>query len=217
MAAPILSLANVNGQEQINIQVPFGLAGPTVTAVVENQGSLATISGIPLSAAQPGVFEYALNNQLYAAVLHADYSVVTPSNPARPGEVLLLFATALGAVTPPVPTNQAGPSSPLSTPIAMPAVTLGGVEQVIEGAFYAPQLISVYQINFRVGANVQPGTLDLVISSRASPAKPRSCRWGGVLRWVVGTGRSPDLSLLGNEPQPRQSAQLPRQDRNPNG
>ncbi|MEZ5366115.1 MAG: hypothetical protein R2748_28215 [Bryobacterales bacterium] len=49
IAAPILSLANVNGQEQINIQVPFGPAGPTVTAVVENQGLLATISGIPPS------------------------------------------------------------------------------------------------------------------------------------------------------------------------
>ncbi|MEZ5366114.1 MAG: hypothetical protein R2748_28210 [Bryobacterales bacterium] len=135
-----------------------------------------------------------MNNQLYAAVLHADYSVVTPSNPARPGEVLLLFATASSRL-PPVPTNQAGPSPPpLSTPVAMPAVTLGG-GAVIEGAFYAPQLISVYQINFRVGFNVQPGTLDLVISSQGAPAKPRSCRWARRSKlWVVGTGRSPDLS-----------------------
>ena len=158
VAAPILSLANVNGQEQINIQVPFGLQQGVVTVVVENNGSQATMEGVPVFAEQPGIFEYNFGGgQRLAAVLHADFSVVTPANPARPGEVLLLFATGLGRVTPPVATNRAGPVNPLAFTIVAPTVTLDGVSQEVLASVYAPQLITAYQINFRVDASAQPG------------------------------------------------------------
>ncbi len=163
--APILSLANVNGQEQINIQTPFGLQQGVVTVVVENNGSQAVIEGVPVFGEQPGIFEFNLGSQRLAAVLHADFSVVTPSNPARPGEVLLLFVTGLGRVSPPVATNQIGPASPLAQTETTPLVSVNGVGQEVLASVYAPQLVSAYQINFRLRSDTPPGLLRIRIES----------------------------------------------------
>jgi uncharacterized protein (TIGR03437 family) len=163
IAAPILGLANVNGQEQINIQVPFGIPSPGgVTVVINNNGASTTITGVPVQSLQPGIFEVSVEGGRFAAALHADYRLVTPSHPARPGEIILLFLTGLGATTPPVGTNAIGPNPPAQTALA-PVVGIDdvGMEVIANTAFYAPGLVSVYQINFVVGPNVQSGNRSL--------------------------------------------------------
>ncbi len=113
VSAPILSIANVNGQEQISIQVPFGIPAPGVTAVtIENNGSRTTVRLVPLFAVQPGIFEFTASGVRVAAVLHANFEVVTPANPALPGEIVLLFLTGLGLTDPAVGTNVLGPAPP---------------------------------------------------------------------------------------------------------
>jgi uncharacterized protein (TIGR03437 family) len=161
--APIISLINVNGQEQINLQVPFSIQPGTATVVIDNNGSTATIEDVPILSAQPGIFEFTLDGMLYAAALHADFTVVTPDNPARPGEVILLFVTGLGATDPAVPTNMAGPSSPLAQTVLDPVVNLGGADMEDFGGYYAPTLATAYQINFRVAENAASGNLDIYV------------------------------------------------------
>jgi uncharacterized protein (TIGR03437 family) len=160
--APILGLANVNGQEQINIQVPFGIAAGAIPVVLNNNGSSTTISGVQVAAVQPGIFEVSVEGGRFAAALHADYSLITPSNPARPGEVVQLFLTGLGATNPAVATNAVGPV-PLARTVQAPTVGIDGVGQAVveSSAFYAPGLVSVYQINFVVGADTQTGNRNL--------------------------------------------------------
>jgi uncharacterized protein (TIGR03437 family) len=164
--APILGMANVNGQEQINIQVPFSIPAPgTVAVVINNNGSSTTITGVQVSTVQPGFFQVGVEGGLFAAALHANYELVTPSNPARPGEVILLFLTGLGATNPPVGTNVAGPS-PAAQTVLQPTVELDGVPQAISGnaAFYAPQLVTVYQINIVIAADAQTGNRSLRVT-----------------------------------------------------
>jgi uncharacterized protein (TIGR03437 family) len=111
----------------------------------------------------PGIFEFDLGGLRYAAALHADFSVVTPQNPARPDEILLLFLTGLGLTNPPVATNVAGPTSPLAVTVRQPVVGLNGEGMEVLGSFYAPQLYTAYQINFRVGRNVRSGNASLSV------------------------------------------------------
>jgi uncharacterized protein (TIGR03437 family) len=164
--APIFGLANVNGQEQINIQVPFNIPAPgTATVVITNNGSSTTITGVVIERVQPGVFEISIQGGRFAAALHSDFSLVTPSNPARPGETIQLYLTGLGPVTPAVGTNVAGPVPPSQTTIA-PVVSIDNVGMAVAGnaAFYAPSLVTVYQINFVVGPNVQSGNRNLMVT-----------------------------------------------------
>jgi uncharacterized protein (TIGR03437 family) len=168
--APILSMANVSGQEQINIQVPFGIPAPAnVVVTITNNGASATIPGVPTFAQRPGIFEVTVPGGRIAAALHADYSLVEPNNPARPGEVLLLFWTGGGATNPPVATNQPGPIPPAAVVAAL-AVVANGANAEVLGSFYAPALVTVYQTNFRVPAGASGATLavQLVVSGTQS-------------------------------------------------
>ena len=163
ISAPILSIANVNGQEQVSIQVPLGIPAPGVTAVtIENNGSRTTVRLVPLFAVQPGIFEFTANSVRVAAVLHANFQVVTPANPARPGEIVLLFITGMGLTNPAVGTNVVGPAPP-ATSVVQPIVGIddGGVE--VLGSFYAPGLLTVFQINLRIPDNAQTGNRKLSV------------------------------------------------------
>jgi uncharacterized protein (TIGR03437 family) len=79
--------------------------------------------------------------------------------------VIQLFLTGLGATNPVVPTNAVGPV-PLARTVLDPVVGIDDAGQAVaeNTAFYAPGLVTVYQINFVVGANVQSGNRELNVS-----------------------------------------------------
>ena len=162
--APLIAVININGAEQINLQVPFGPGSGPATVMVERDGLSTTVEGVPLTAVQPGIFEFGLDGQLFAAILDAppDNKLVTPSNPAVPGKVVQLFLTGLGPTNPMVGTNQPGPV-PLGLPLA--DVSVGIDDQGVEvlGSFYAPDAITLYQINFRIPGNAQAGNRKLSV------------------------------------------------------
>ncbi len=162
--APIFALIKkADGSEQINIQVPFGInASSTATVTIINNGSQTSISGIPIFATQPGVFEVFVDGGLFAAALDANFALIRPANPVPAGGVVQLFLTGLGRTTPAVATNQVGPSPP-ATVNANVVVGLNDAGIPILGAFYAPGLISVYQVNFIVPANLPPGNYRLTV------------------------------------------------------
>ncbi len=156
--APLFAVANVNGQEQINFQVPTGLAAPgTVQVQVDNNGSTGSISNVPINPIQPGIFEYtpAGNTSLYAAVLKPDGSVVGPSNPAARGTIVSLFMTGLGPTTPPLSTGQPGPVPPATTATPIVALNNNGVPVLFSGA--APGFIGLDQVNFQIPASAPTG------------------------------------------------------------
>jgi uncharacterized protein (TIGR03437 family) len=154
--APILALANVNGLEQINIQVPFETPAPAVnvTVTIENNGTSKTFTGIRTFRAQPGIFEIFQGSTRVAAALHLDSTIVNSTNPARPGEIISLFLTGLGPTNPPVGTNEPGPI-PAPLTVEEPLVILDGINSAqVLGSAYAPTFVTAYQINLVV----PPGT-----------------------------------------------------------
>lgn len=162
--APLLALANVAGREQINLQAPFEVEPGPATVVVSNNGTEAVFENVPVNASQPGIFEVQVGGSFYAAALHTDFRLVSPSDPARPGEVILLFLTGMGPLQTPVGTNQAGPMPPTRTVFA-PVVGIddAGVENF--GGFYAPGLVTAYQVNFRVPDDIATGDRRLSVGA----------------------------------------------------
>ena len=171
--APILALANVSGQEQINIQVPVDVPAPAdnITVTIENNGSVASFSGVQTHRVQPGVFQVILPDGLFAAALHSDFSPLTPENPARPDEVIVLFLTGLGPTEPPLETNLPGPV-PAAATVIEPAVTVDGLPAKVLGSFYAPTLVAVYQINFVIPPAVSSGNLKIVVTAGGASSLP---------------------------------------------
>src|SRR5262249_81950 len=170
IAAPIISLVNRQGNEQINLQVPFGIPVGTVTVVIENNGSRATFSGVRVVPLNPGIFEFDSGGRLLAAGLDADVSVVTQLNPGRRGEIILLFLTGLGSTVPQVGTNVAGPIPPAVT-VVRPLVGINDGGVLVLGSFYAPTLYTAYQINFMIPNDAQSGLAKLSVVADGNPSQ----------------------------------------------
>jgi len=169
--APLLSVSNTAGGEQINLQAPFELGAPaSVTVAINNNGSESVFEGVQLLRVRPGVFEIDIQGGRFAAALHSDFRLIAPADPARPGETVLLFLTGLGQTNPAVATNEAGP---VPAPQAQPAlVVLDGRAVTNFGVFYAPGLVTVYQVNFTVPDDVVSGELQLQVTANGVTSSP---------------------------------------------
>ena len=97
-ASPIYSVAHTSSYDQINAVIPLSTTSSSSIAAIQvtnGSGSSNTVTNY-LNMTQPGAF-----NSFTAtpAVQHgADYSMVTPSNPAKVGETLLVYLTGLGTL-----------------------------------------------------------------------------------------------------------------------
>jgi len=96
-----------------------------------------------------------------AIVTHADGSVVYGDNPARSGEVLVMYAVGLGLTTPVVPTGHASPNPAATTDVpfkldfpanASPSAPAIGLDPQDAKRFVGltPGSVGLFQINFAV-------------------------------------------------------------------
>lgn len=164
--APIYAVARVNGWDQINFQTPYEIPDSgAATVTITRNGASAAIVGVPVLPLQPAIFTL---DGTRAAVQHAeDYLLVTPSDPAVPGEVIIIYATGLGRPVPPVPTGHPAPESPLShTSEPVRVFTDSGIEFEVLFAGLTPGWVGLWQVNARVPANLPTGNRDLVILLR---------------------------------------------------
>jgi uncharacterized protein (TIGR03437 family) len=91
---------------QLDVQAPDDTAtGPVQVVVTAPQGTATATA--TMQAVSPGLFMYNAANRNYVSAQHvSDYSLVGPSAPAKPGEVIILYSTGFGPTTPPTPSGQ---------------------------------------------------------------------------------------------------------------
>jgi uncharacterized protein (TIGR03437 family) len=155
-----LAVANVNGQQQINLQWPFDMQGND-RVVVGNNGSLSVPVPARYFSAQPAIF---MIDATTPAIEHAsNFQPVTVSNPASAGEVIAIYLTGLGDVNPRPAAGQAASANPLSFTVVVPTATIGGLSASVLFSGLAPGFVGLYQVNLQVPANAPTGNLDLVI------------------------------------------------------
>ncbi len=132
---------------QINFLVPPNMiAGPAVVQVTID-GLAGPAISLTLGAAAPGLFQLNAQNAVATA---ADGSVLTSDSPAQPGDIVTLYATGLGQVTPPaiygqLPTAAAPLIAGANLSILLDGVAVG--PGAIEYAGVAPGFAGLYQIN----------------------------------------------------------------------
>lgn len=166
-AAPLFAVDNVNGQQQINFQVPWEVDGGTIASiVVANNGTSSAALLVPVSAAQPGIFNYSAGGQSFGAILHANFQLADLAHPATAGETVLIYCTGLGAVLSAPGDGAAGNGQSTK---ATPTVTIGGVNATVSFSGLAPGFVGLYQVNAEVPADLAPGNQAAVLTvGRAS-------------------------------------------------
>lgn len=179
-AAPILTVDSSDQfGDQINFQIPWEVAGQSTISVVVNNGMASNVAvSVPITVAQPGVFEIFDSNlsQQVGAVEHVNGSVVSSLSPAAPGETVVVYCTGLGPVSPALVTGVAAPGSPLSRTTYTPVVTIGPagstVMATVEFSGAAPYFSGLNQMNVTLPANAPSGLQPMVVSVNGVSATP---------------------------------------------
>jgi uncharacterized protein (TIGR03437 family) len=136
---------------------------PWATFQVVNNNTPSNSAMVRTAFASPGVFTTLSNGTGDAAMLHADYSLVNASNPAVPGETVLIYLTGLGLVTPAVPDGDAASGSPLSKTNSPVYVTIDNQWATVSFAGLAPSFAGLYQVNAVVPQTPDSGAVSLNI------------------------------------------------------
>jgi len=166
------------GTNQINAQVPtIGAAGPLAVRVVLNPGRSNEIRSpsatIQLQPVSPALFTL---GGRFAAGRHttqepvADAGAAADARPARPGDVITLYGTGLGATE---PVFQAGEVPDRLAPLRSPvSVTIGGEtlgEDHVLFAGVAPgEIGGIYRLDIRIPFSSTLGELPVVVETQGA-------------------------------------------------
>lgn len=140
---------------QLNVQIPYETTpNAAVTLSVNNNGNVASQS-FNVAAAAPGIF----TNQS---------GTLVPNGTASRGQIVTLYITGTGTVSPAISTGaapgSATPVNELPAPVQPTTVKVGGVQATVEFIGIPPGLVGVTQINYQVPSSIAPGTQPVVVS-----------------------------------------------------
>ena len=180
-AAPLGSLAAVNGSNfgtektaltatvqgqaafvvsaadtQLIIQTPWPLqSGPTPLVVTRG-----AVSSAPFNVLW-GQYAVAIETTDGKSASLLDASSLAQVSQVQPGEVVIAFATGLGPTNPPVALGTL--PSGITTCASPPTLSLGPFSATLSACGLATNLVGVYQLKYRIPANVPPGSQPLGI------------------------------------------------------
>jgi uncharacterized protein (TIGR03437 family) len=149
---------------QINVIVPDDPTDGGVGVQVNSPAGISNVSIADKEDFAPALF---LFTSKYPAAVHADGTLLGPANlfpsvttqPAKPGEVILLFGTGFGPSSPAIPAGQ------LATNDAPPAqtvtATVGGMPAQVQGYLISP---GQYQFNLTVPSGLPPGDVPVSLT-----------------------------------------------------
>jgi uncharacterized protein (TIGR03437 family) len=144
------------GPDTLAFQVPWDTS-TGVNLAVEVESAAYTVfeaPGIELQSV-PFAPQFVFKNGFELQAIHEDFgSLVTAQSPARPGEIIHLYMTGLGPVTPAIADGEAGPANPpavLVTPITCSVPDTAGMHTITPlFAGLAPALVGYYQVSIRL-------------------------------------------------------------------
>ena len=159
LSAPLFYLSN----GQLDVQIPSELApNQQYPILVSANGAVTLPDQLDIVPLQPTVD--VLTDGTLVAQHGADFSLVTSSSPAKPGEALVIYLLGMGPTDPAVASGAPSPSSPLAKVTTQPVLTVDGETANVFFAGLTPTFAGLYQIDFYVPSDARSGNLTVTIS-----------------------------------------------------
>jgi uncharacterized protein (TIGR03437 family) len=163
--APIIDSAETYVDFQVPWETPLG------TVSISSSGIPFTVSpGVPASEWQgggAGTLNVTRVNPVWKVVAHENFAgLVTSANPAKPGEVINLYASGFGPVANQPPDGEPAPSFPLSpllTPLTVNMILSPSqtVTPTVLFAGLAPGTVGYYQVSIQLPGSLPAGVFSL--------------------------------------------------------
>jgi uncharacterized protein (TIGR03437 family) len=146
---------------QINAQIPLECPADgmvTATIMVGWQSGTQTFT---LTQASPGIFTVDGSGSGDGVIVHADNSLVRGAQPAIAGEQVVIYATGLGATSPPFATGTS--ANQMNTTILPVTVTIGEKPAAVTYRGLTQGSVGLYQVNVIVPSGLT-GSQSVVIT-----------------------------------------------------
>jgi len=151
------------GAGQVNALVPEGIAPNATYPLTVVRGTTQSVPvPITVTEMQPGAYTVDTSGSGAGIVTNAlTGALITNSNPAHPGDFLVIYATGLGQLTGPngetEPTDGAAPTTTIYHTNATVSVNIGGTTIPASFAGLTPYFAGLYQVNFQVPQGIPAG------------------------------------------------------------
>ena len=139
---------------QINAAIPATAVPGNATLQVTGPDGSAN-SAVTLSATSPGIFQLGS----LGAILNADATLNTPSNPAQRGQFVSIYCTGLGATV-----SKSG----FQTVSAAPALIVNGTTVQPSFAGLVAGFVGLYQVNVTIPSNLPPSLTGAIAIQQGS-------------------------------------------------
>lgn len=145
---------------QINAQVPVDVPAGMQPVVVTSPVGMSASFNVNVAATAPAIFF----SPVAAVLKNADYSLVSASNPAHAGDVLLVYCTGLGATSAGLDTGTLVPSSVTASTRAGVTASIGGQNAGVIYSIASPGFVGLYQVAVTVPQGVN-GNVPVVLTA----------------------------------------------------
>jgi uncharacterized protein (TIGR03437 family) len=159
--------------KQINVQVPWELAGQTSAQMkVTISSAYGNVFTVPIAPTSPAFFEIAAGQ---VAAQDLSFAIITPSHPAVRGSYVTLYCNGLGPVSNQPASGDPAPGvEPLARTTTTPVVTFGTTAAPASSVAFSgmtPNTTGLYQINVIVPDSLAPGNYPLTVSIGGKTSK----------------------------------------------
>jgi uncharacterized protein (TIGR03437 family) len=148
---------------QVNVQCPQVAPGTALTLVLEDSNGSSSPLSSTMQYATPGIFTLDGSGTGQGAIVTANTATLAmqhvdslPSQPAKAGDFISIYATGLGPVFPNVPNGQPTPLNPSTLLTPKVDVLINGLATEVPFAGMAPGYVGVYQVNAKIPPNTPP-------------------------------------------------------------
>jgi uncharacterized protein (TIGR03437 family) len=161
---------------QLNVLAPDLSPGPVSVVVTTPVGSSTAVTATA-GVYGPAFFlwpasQVVATRQDYSLAVKAGTFVGSSTVAAKPGEVLILWATGFGPTIPAPPAGVAVPADQSYATSTLPSVLIDNIPALVYGAALAPGSVGLYQIAIQVPLSLADGNwpIQATIGGVASPA-----------------------------------------------
>jgi uncharacterized protein (TIGR03437 family) len=152
------------GEFQINFQCPTLAPGQAISLQVRSSTGSSAMLWSKQQYVTPGIFTLDGSGTGQGAILLSGTNTVAmphvngiPSQPAKPGKLISIYAAGLGPVSADLPAGQPAPLHTLVTAEALIDVLIGGSKAQVQFAGLAPGFVGLYQVNAQIPKGTPAG------------------------------------------------------------
>ena len=148
---------------QLNVQIPYKTPVNTSVQVTVNNNGQSASSSMVAAMAAPGIFTDAQGEPV-------------PNTSAARGQIVTLYVTGIGAVTPDISDGAAPAASTALSNLPVPqqqpvVVTVGGVSAPVKFAGIPWGLVGIMQVNYQIPTGTPLGPQRVVVTVGATESK----------------------------------------------